>query len=124
MWVACIPAENSSMIYDTDIVMECLKQQIAFDQNDGNAIQYNHIGDGSCFEQVTGQTKNGKEIYRCDIVCVKGTKRKGVYNAVVEWRDLGFVINPNLTYLNDSKSLMAVIAVVGNIHENPELLKP
>ncbi len=73
--------------------------------------------------QSTGiKDKNGKEIFEGDIL---GTK-DGLLNGVVEYReDLGMFVNSLIRY-NNFERLCNVAndrEIIGNIHENPELLE-
>lgn len=78
---------------------------------------------GAVVEQYTGLTdKNGKEIYEGDIVRV-GMGVEGYQDGVITWeqKDIRFVVcfddgKWGLVGPND-------LEVIGNIHENPELLE-
>lgn len=109
----------SRMFYDIPEVMECLKQQILF--NNGSKHGYNHIGDGNHFMLYSGnKDKNGVEIYEDDIYHM-GDKNI-IY--VVVWHDSGLIGKQKgsssyagISYWKEK------IEVIGNIHQNPELLK-
>ena len=79
--------------------------------------------DPSTLEQYTGQIdKNGKKIFEGDIVSISG-ELKGIYTCV--WEE------HNFEYEFDNKTMSFGLAcvhsddikVIGNIHDNPELLK-
>jgi len=53
--------KKSKYFYDIDMVMDCLKQQMIFNQNPNNKLGYNHVGDGNSFEQFTGLKDKNKE---------------------------------------------------------------
>ena len=78
---------------------------------------------GSVVEQYTGlKDKNGKEIYEGDIVKFKWTKR--LYVVAYRLYDASFILENDeweeTIHLSLDKDNYEVI---GNIHENPELLE-
>ena len=126
------------MLYDIDNVFECLKQQIKFDNSmpdRGFITGYDHRSDGMEWMQFTGlKDKNGKEIYENDLV------QDAVLIFKVEWNEQNakFCINPvgrvNGGFDGIIESIMYAdlgngyysrkdLEIIGNIHENPELIK-
>ena len=111
-------------------VFECMKQQICYDcQNPVfrkiyDRIAYNHIADGMVFEQCTGlKDKNGKLIYEGDIVKLS-SDREVVCPVVWDNEETGFCVKykKELYRFNPYKKYH-LIEVIGNIHENADLLE-
>ena len=72
--------------------------------------------------QYTGLTdKNGTKIFEGDIVKVKLNDNSEV-NASVYFRN-GYFTNSLSTYLGGLVTIVGDSTVIGNIHDNPELLK-
>ena len=93
-------------------------------------LQNGSGGDDYVIQQYTGLTdKNGKEIYEGDIVQYNQNSSYDNMDFIAKWSDdkLGFIFQSNsgeqlvnqTPHLNRFKHL----EVVGNIFENPELLK-
>ena len=91
---------------------------------DGNGFLY----DDDIVEQYTGlKDKNGKEIYEGDIVffftehfdkATGGFDGEDEHNATVEWFDNGLAFMDKIPYDPNIEC-----EVIGNIHENSELLE-
>jgi uncharacterized phage protein (TIGR01671 family) len=107
--------------FDLVNTVECLKQQLLG--------TFDHTANGSIFEQFSGELdKNGKKIFVGDILelpChIKDLKRL----LVVEWIDGIFAIEKNSTtecFLDRDtlRICTEIMEVVGNIHENKELIR-
>lgn len=115
---------GNNMLYDIDNVLECLKQQIKFDNSmpdRGFVVGYDHRSDGMVWQQFTGlKDKNGKEVYEGDILMHKGAKGIVIY----ENSNAMFMVRfPLLRSVYSFDSIEGEIEIIGNIHENPELLK-
>lgn len=92
--------------------------------------QYTHDGLTHCvgeFYAVDPKTvgqlpglhdKNGKEIYEGDVV----TPFSKAWKCEVKWHDGGFRVTPHGEYELFAKRA-GTCEVIGNIHDNPELLK-
>lgn len=129
---------GTKMFYDLPNVMECLKQQMAVWQGADplksySTVAYDHEKEhGAKFLEWTGmKDKNGKEIYEGDVV--KWDDRSdGKYWRIadVRWEEHQWSF-----YDHVSKHLFGIgnfmyadsteedLEIIGNIHENPELLK-
>jgi hypothetical protein len=69
-------------------------------------------------EMFIRKLKNEKELYEGDIVSVRGRKKIGIYQTSVVFKNQGFQLEVNDTYLNDSASLTAILDVISTIHES------
>lgn len=85
--------------------------------------QYGEHGGGFILMQYTNlRDKNGKEIYEGDIIKHYMGDSLQDNPSEVRWNDDGGW-NPWLEYEGDSYTRVSEPEVIGNIYENPELLK-
>lgn len=113
-----IPVKNSTLGQYTGLKDNTRWEQLAEEEKqefynqhkseDGRSIKYQNIND-------VEHLWNGKEIYEGDIL--KGPNK---FRGIVEFEDGAFTIRKNLLYYQREPMGLEVI---GNIYENPELLK-
>jgi len=127
MWNSC--GESSRMFYSDSNrnPMACLIQQM--DHNIGSKYGWNHESDGSAFMQFTGlKDRHGKDIYDGDII----TNHDFESNLLIGFSSdkCAFVGSKTTSFnIEDIYNFFDDIVfedkweVIGNIYENPELLK-
>lgn len=87
---------------------------------------YNQKFENVILMQFTGlHDKNGREIYDGDVVLTGKYEDKKDDIFVVRWAHCGFVFDP----IDEELDLEEIIfheksEIIGNIHENPELVQP
>lgn len=116
-----------------DIVRNRYYQDVqnVYDENIGDNFQNVLDDEDLVVEQYTGiKDKNDVEIYEGDIVEVKSHLYKDIIGIVKFWEfNSSFVVIKNSKEFNMPTNLSATMdgfasyEVIGNIHENPELLK-
>lgn len=116
---------GTKMFYDVENVLECLKQQISFDNKIHGLVRYNHVGNGGAFLQFTGfQDVTGENIYEGDIMELD----KSIY--YISFNNGSFCMTQkytnsiyNFTFSEFDVEEKKKIKIIGNIYENPDLIE-
>ena len=110
--------------FDTMRYFDYVNDMSWFQSNDG---QSNGVRLSDCeLMQYTGlKDKNGKEIYEGDVIPVSIITDKGVFvkNYQVYWASRGWTLHNPKTLESTNGQDLYNCEVIGNIHENPELIK-
>ena len=61
--------------------------------------------------------KDGTNVFKGDRVKVKGTKRVGIYETTIVESRQGFTLQENKTHANDDACFLAILEVIGSIHD-------
>ena len=105
-----------------EVLVSCIANVWGYVGSDSNGIPYYNCD----LEQYTGlKDKNGKEIYEGDIAAWKNASGFNDGMAVVEWNNNGawYIVNDDAGVFDYLDDVAINCEVIGNIHENPELLK-
>ncbi len=111
-----------------DIVTMKMATGVVIHEN-GMAFTNDGQGDEVILMQYTGlKDKNGKEIYEGDVVELHGTRRLEVhfFGGAFGWTGM-MGVDDFIPFSRDRirlEKLLSWTQVIGNIHENPELLIP
>ena len=82
-------------------------------------LQYTGLKD----KKRTDQYPDGQEIYEGDIVAIKALGGASISGAVFQHATGEWIFNGPDVYDNAEWNLLRPLEVIGNIHENPELLE-
>ena len=101
--------------------IDILHKEIFFSNEDVDCYEHTDFKDIELMQYTGLKDKNNKEIYEGDIVTLHNSKYKVIFNS----KEAGFVLRDdefemNIPFTNNNNKRMEVI---GNIYENPELLK-
>ncbi len=116
------------MLYDVENVYDCLKQQLVHDKaqpSRGHTLPYDHNKEGMVWMQFIGlKDKNGKEIYEGDVLECKIYSRNFLIIGVVKYEYREFVCyDLKIDHEDVLNYQERHTTILGNIYENPELLK-
>jgi len=116
---------GNNILYDIDNVFKCLEQQLSFDKtmpNRGFTVPYNHKGEGMVWMEFTGvKDEVGEDIFEGDIL--QFPFEMGIAYVIND----GFrfaVKSPGSEAIDyEGESVLKLTRRIGNIYENPELIK-
>lgn len=102
--------------------------KMLYDENPGDCLRWLNDGQPVTVMQFTGLLdKNGKEVYEGDIIRYSGDYY--LHTAVVEWKDAD---DENIFFCGFADRVLSAVEhegdeciqleIVGNIHENPDML--
>ena len=110
-----------------DVMIDLKGVPESYSDNDGGkeGLWEHALGNwkDTIISQYTGlKDKNDKEIYEGDIVTYQYNGNL-ILNMKVEWLKGGFYLTDETIYERPSRWIPGACEIIGNIYENPELLK-
>lgn len=115
--------EKIEWVFGSPLVNTCRGMSLQiFEKRDGKL--YNWECDPETLGQWTGLTdKNGKKIYEGDILVYAGERHEVVFEQRFNTAYFGIVMDRIETWRFDNSVPVDRMEIVGNIHDNPELLE-
>ena len=101
---------------DKEVIFVINNVGISLYLDDGTEIVYFEL-----MQYTDNKDMNGKEIYEGDIVNCYDKEEELHFNGIVAFNDCGFVIKEGC--VTHYRWIDYYITVIGNIYDNPELLK-
>lgn len=117
---------DSEYINEINAVMSLDGSHIWWDINDSGEMKYENDQDNYKLEQFTGlKDVNGKEIYEGDIIKSSYKYAQPKVSQIIIEDGNSYILGEDLATGNEMlvSDHISEIKVIGNVHENPELLK-